>query len=65
LKEEKTYKEEQIKAQKRQNKLIAIAFQKVKAQNELLIEDKEEIQGDLNTSIKESIQMPSLMISPF
>lgn len=33
LEEEKAYKEDQIKAQKRQNKLIAIALQRVQNQN--------------------------------
>ena len=65
LKEEKSYKEEQIKAQKRQNKLIAIALSKVQNQNDVLKSEEREIQADQNQSIKESIQMPSLMISPF
>ena len=65
LKEEKAYKEEQIKAQKRQNKLIAIALNKVQNQNDLLKEDAMGIQAEMNLSIKESVQMPSLMISPF
>ena len=65
LKEEKNYKEEQIKAQKRQNKLIAIALNKVQNQNDMLKQDAMGIQADMNLSIKESVQMPSLMISPF
>ena len=65
LEEEKKYKEEQIKAQKRQNKLIAIALEKAKAQSKELTEDHENIQKDINLTIKQSVKMPSLMISPF
>ena len=39
LKEERAYKQEQIKAQKRQNKLIAIALSKIQAQVEELKDD--------------------------
>lgn len=45
--------------------MIAVALQKVMTQNEILKEERGGIQADLNLSIKESIQMPSLMISPF
>lgn len=65
LKEEKKYKSEQIKAQKRQNKLVAIALNKVQGQNDDLQSDALAIQADMNMSIKQSVQMPSLMISPF
>lgn len=39
LKEERAYKQEQIKAQKRQNKLIAIALSKIQTQVEELKDD--------------------------
>lgn len=39
LKEERAYKQEQIKAQKRQNKLIAIALSKIQGQVEELKDD--------------------------
>ena len=39
LKEERAYKQEQIKAQKRQNKLIAIALSKIQEQVEELKDD--------------------------
>jgi len=43
LKEERAYKQEQIKAQKRQNKLIAIALSKIQGQVEELKDDSNAI----------------------
>lgn len=65
LNEEKKYKEEQIKAQKRQNKLIAIALAKVQGQVGELRAENQQIQDNINLTVKQSIKMPSLMISPF
>lgn len=54
-KEERSYKEEQIKAQKKQNKLIAIAIQKVQQQNRMLEDERGTLTADMNMAIKESI----------
>ena len=65
MKEEKKFMEDQVKASKRQNKLLIVALNKTQNQKGDLQEENSELNNQMLETKKAAVEMPSLHLSPF
>lgn len=65
LKEEKKFMEDQVKAQKRQNKLLIVALDKTEGQHLQLVDKNCELKVQMRETKKGLVEIPQLDISPF
>ncbi|CDW88332.1 UNKNOWN [Stylonychia lemnae] len=65
MKEEKAFMEDQVKASKRQNKLLIVALNKTQIQRDDLQDENSDLQVQMVETKKAAVEIPSLEQSPF